>query len=285
MKTVEITYRFESDETSARARPADSAAALRRMNEGNRAFTEMFDNQGESSESERRVIRVDPRDVGIQPGGSGSPEQHPFAAVLGCSDARLPVGMIFNEGPNDLFVVRVAGNTLGDDVRGSLNYALEHLGESLKLVVVLGHSGCGAVTAAVDVFLNPAGYLALVSKHAIRLVVDRLLVVVHAAARRLEEAFGSSIARHPRYREDLVEVSVITNAALGAHALQRQIGGEGDAGVKTAYGTYGIAERAMGPALRERCRGRFGHAAPRWRVLPRLQRRHSPNDEDPRAPR
>ena len=50
--------------------------------------------------------------------------------------------------------MRVAGNTLGDDVRGSLNYALDHLGDSLKLIVVLGHSGCGAVTAAVDVFLT-----------------------------------------------------------------------------------------------------------------------------------
>jgi carbonic anhydrase len=245
MKAVEITYRFESEEGPARGRPTDAAAALRRMNEGSRAFAEMFVSPGERSETVRSVVRVDPRDVGIQPGGTGSPEQRPFAAVLGCSDARVPVGLIFNEGPNDLFVVRVAGNTLGDDVRGSLNYALEHLGGSLKLIVVLGHSGCGAVTAAVDVLLNPEGYLILASKHAVRLVVDRLLVVVHAAARRMEEAFGPDITRHPRYREALIEVSVITNAALAAHTLQRQIGGVAEDGVRTAYGAYGIAERMI----------------------------------------
>ena len=80
--------------------------------------------------------------------------------------------------------MRVAGNTLGDDVRGSLNYAIEHLGESLKLIVVLGHSGCGAVTAAADVFLDPSGYLSLASKHSIRSMVDRLLVVVEGSARQ-----------------------------------------------------------------------------------------------------
>lgn len=240
MKPVEVTYRFGGDESTPRERPNDAASALCRMNEGSRAFADMF-----SAGGGRQVINIDPRDVGIQPDGMESPEQHPFAAVLGCSDARVPVGLIFNEGPNDLFVVRVAGNTLGDDVRGSLNYALEHLGGSLKLLVVLGHSGCGAVTAAVDVFLHPAGYLSLVSKHAVRMVVDRLLVVVHAAAQRMVETFGPEIVRHPRYREALIEVSVITNAALGAHTLQQQIGDERDDGVQTAYGAYGIAERMI----------------------------------------
>lgn len=244
MKAVEVTYRFADGEGSARERPADAAAALRRLNEGSRAFGAMFASPGERA-TERAVVLVDPRDVGIEPGGTGLPHQRPFAAVLGCSDARVPVGLIFNEGPNDLFVVRVAGNTLGDDVRGSLDYALEHLGGSLKLVAVLGHSGCGAVTAAVDVFLDPAGYLALASKHAVRLVVDRLLAVVHAAARRLEEAFGPDVTRHPRYREALVEVAVVTNAALAAHTLQRQIGGAAQDGVRTAYGVYGIAERML----------------------------------------
>jgi carbonic anhydrase len=111
--------------------------------------------------------------------------------------------------------------------------------------VVLGHSGCGAVTSAVDVFLDPAGYLSLVSKHAVRMVVDRLLVAVQAAARRIAGAFGPEITRHPRYREALIEVSVITNAALAAHTLQRQIGVAGDDGVRTAYGAYDIAERMV----------------------------------------
>ncbi len=180
MKNVEITYRYAGDDHAPRERPADAEAARRRMDEGNQAFADLFARLDARSGTARRVIRVDRRDLGLLPAGTGSPHQRPYAAVLGCADARVPIELIFNEGPNDLFVVRVAGNTLGEDVRGSLKYALEHLGESLRLIVVLGHSGCGAVTAAVDVFLDPSGYLSLSSKHSIRSLVDRLQVVVQA---------------------------------------------------------------------------------------------------------
>jgi carbonic anhydrase len=243
MKTVEITYRC-GDDAAARARPADADAARRRMDDGNRAFAGLFAQAGASSVAARRVIPISGDDFGLRAAGSGTPSQHPYAAVLGCADARVPIELVFNEGPNDLFVVRVAGNTLGDDVRGSLKYALEHLGESLKLIVVLGHSACGAVTAAVDVFLEPSGYLALTSKHSIRMLVDRLQVVVHASATRLEAAFGPDVARHPGYREALIEAAVVTNAALAAHTLQREIGGA-EGGVRTAYGVYVLADRTV----------------------------------------
>jgi Carbonic anhydrase len=75
---------------------------------------------------------VDPRDLGLAPNAPGAPRQRPYAAVLGCSDARVPIELIFNERPNDLFVVRVAGNGLGSEVLGSLKYAVDHLGGSLK---------------------------------------------------------------------------------------------------------------------------------------------------------
>jgi len=244
MKIVEITYRFEGQDGPVRERPADAVAAQRRMDGGSRAFADLFAGPDGHAGPARRVIPIDPRDLGLLQGGAAAPRQRPYAAVLGCSDARVPLELIFNEGPNDLFVVRVAGNTLGDDVRGSLNYALEHLAGSLKLIVVLGHSGCGAVTAAVDVFLAPAGYLALASKHTVRAVVDRLMVVVLAAARRLEAALGQGITRHPRYREALIELSVVTNAALAAHTLQREIGGATD-GVRVAYGVYVLADRTV----------------------------------------
>jgi carbonic anhydrase len=243
MKTVEITYRC-GDDAAARARPADADAARRRMDDGNRAFAELFAQAGAPSVTARRVIPISADDFGLRAAGSGAPSQHPYAAVLGCADARVPIELVFNEGPNDLFVVRVAGNTLGDDVRGSLKYALEHLGESLKLIVVLGHSACGAVTAAVDVFLDPAGYLGLTSKHSIRMLVDRLQVVVQASAGRLDTAFGPEIARHPGYREALIETAVVTNAALAAHTLQREIGGA-EGGVRAAYGVYLLADRTV----------------------------------------
>jgi len=244
MKTVEITYRYQDDAETTRERPTDAEAALQRMNDGNRAFAELFNNQNEQAGPTRHVLHIDPCDLGLRADGA-EPRQLPFAAVLGCSDARVPIGHIFNEGPNELFGVRVVGNTLGSDVRGSLNYALEHLGESLKLVVVLGHSDCGAVTAAVEVFLDPTGYLALVSKHAMRMLVDRLQVVVHAASQHLETACGPDVRQHPKYREALIELSVVTNAALAAHTLQREIGSGEFNEVRVVYGIYLLKERKV----------------------------------------
>lgn len=71
--------------------------------------------------------------------------QHPFAAVVSCSDSRVPPEIIFDQGVGDLFVVRLAGNILDDAAIGSLEYAVEHLGVSA--IVVLGHERCGAVEA------------------------------------------------------------------------------------------------------------------------------------------
>ncbi len=74
--------------------------------------------------------------------------QKPFAVVVGCSDSRIPPEIIFDQGLGDLFVIRVAGNIVDDVALGSIEYAVDHLGT--KLVVVLGHSKCGAVTATVQ---------------------------------------------------------------------------------------------------------------------------------------
>jgi carbonic anhydrase len=74
--------------------------------------------------------------------------QKPFAAILGCSDSRVPTELVFDQGFGDLFVIRVAGNVVSTDVVGSLLYAGHHL--NVPLLVVLGHEGCGAVTAALD---------------------------------------------------------------------------------------------------------------------------------------
>lgn len=74
--------------------------------------------------------------------------QKPLAVVVGCSDSRIPPPMIFDQGLGDLFVIRVAGNIVDNVGLGSIEYAVEHLG--CKLVVVLGHGKCGAVTAAAE---------------------------------------------------------------------------------------------------------------------------------------
>lgn len=87
--------------------------------------------------------------------------QHPFAAVLACSDSRVPVEMIFDQGIGDLFVVRVAGNVAGGDEIGSLEYAVDHLAN--PLVLVLGHTQCDEVTALVDNAKLPPHLAALVA--------------------------------------------------------------------------------------------------------------------------
>jgi len=74
--------------------------------------------------------------------------QEPFATILGCSDSRVPPELIFDAGFGELFVIRVAGNVLGDAIFGTLQYAAKHL--HTPLFVVLGHERCGAVSAALD---------------------------------------------------------------------------------------------------------------------------------------
>jgi carbonic anhydrase len=74
--------------------------------------------------------------------------QHPFAVVVSCSDSRVPPELVFDQGIGDLFVVRTAGEVLDSSGLGSIEYAVDHLGP--RLIVVLGHERCGAVQAAVD---------------------------------------------------------------------------------------------------------------------------------------
>lgn len=74
--------------------------------------------------------------------------QHPSAIVLSCSDSRVPPELVFDQGLGDLFTVRVAGNVLGADEVASMEYAVEHLGASV--IVVMGHESCGAVKAAIQ---------------------------------------------------------------------------------------------------------------------------------------
>ena len=245
MKTVDITYRYEAQDIPARPRPSDSFAALNQLNEGNQAFAALFNGGSDEGARIQRVISVDPRDLGLLSDDSGLPKQRPFAAVLGCSDARVPIELIFNEGPNDLFVIRVAGNGLGVDVLGSLKYAIDNLSGSVNLIVVLGHSSCGALTAAVDVFLNPVDYLPLVTKHSLRSILDGLLVVVQASARRIQGAFGPGISRHPGYRQALIEVSTVTNAALAAYSIQQEFGTNDPTGLIAVYGVYRIETRQV----------------------------------------
>jgi carbonic anhydrase len=130
---------------SARGQEAASALsadqAVSRLLAGNARFVAYKERHPDESKDRRRELV------------SG---QHPFAVILGCSDSRVPPELLFDEGLGDLFVIRVAGNIVDDAVLGSIEYAVEHLGT--KLIVVLGHEKCGAVSAAVA-SENASGHL------------------------------------------------------------------------------------------------------------------------------
>jgi carbonic anhydrase len=87
--------------------------------------------------------------------------QYPFAVILGCADSRTAPEVVFDQGLGDLFVVRTAGNVVDDIALGSIEYAVEHLGASL--IVVLGHENCGAVKATLDGSKLP-GHLPAIAK-------------------------------------------------------------------------------------------------------------------------
>lgn len=94
--------------------------------------------------------------------------QHPFATILACSDSRVPPELVFDQGFGDLFVVRVAGNIIDSDILGSIGYGIIHL--KTPLVVVMGHEGCGAVTAAlkmIDGQAHETRYIAGLLNHII----------------------------------------------------------------------------------------------------------------------
>jgi len=115
------------------ASPGTPREALRAMMEGNVRFA-----QGKVTNPNRSLARL--QELGTR--------QAPFAAVLACADSRLPVEILFDQGFGDVFVARVAGNIATSEIIGSLEYATEVLGA--KLVMVLGHSACGAVKATME---------------------------------------------------------------------------------------------------------------------------------------
>lgn len=117
-----------------------SRQALERLKQGNRRFVTGKDLRETGLDHSRRLELVN--------------NQNPFAIVLGCSDSRVPAEMVFDQGLGDLFVIRVAGNIVKPSQVGSVEFAAEQFGT--KLVVVLGHSQCGAVLATLDEMERPS---------------------------------------------------------------------------------------------------------------------------------
>ena len=165
-----------------------AAVALRRLREGNARY----------------VAAAPTAAAGHAPRPDLAAGQAPFAVVLGCSDSRVPVEIVFDQGPGDLFVIRVAGNIVAESQIGSVEFAAERFGT--RLVVVLGHTGCGAIQATLEELQRPTP---LASPN-LGSIVDR---VRHALQ-------SLPFADYSRDSEALARQAVLTNVQVSARSLR-----------------------------------------------------------------
>lgn len=221
--------------------PATPEEAIRRLLDGNAEFIR------ETVPDLQAPSTVGPPTDAV---AASPPRQSPYCIVLGCSDARVPSELVFGGKPNQQFVVRVAGNVLGDECLGSIEYALHTFQESVHLLVVLGHTRCGAVTAAVDAYLRPSEHNAIAFTRSLRTVVNHALIAARAGAIALEEVWGLRVQDDPGYRDALIEASVYLNAAMTAYHLRSELKPEKKFGVDVVYGIFDIATcQVIGPDL------------------------------------
>jgi carbonic anhydrase len=164
--------------------------ALERLRTGNRRFASDT-RSGDTLTNQRRRDEV-------------AAGQEPFAIVLGCSDSRVPAEIVFDQGLGDLFVIRVAGNIVASSQVGSVEFAAGRYGT--RLVVVLGHSQCGAVLATLEELQQPTGN----QSRNLRSIVDRVRPSV--------EALLATPLRHDP--EALVRQAVRANIRVSANHLR-----------------------------------------------------------------
>lgn len=187
--------------------PVSAADALKMLKAGNKAFLNN-DSFHYPPESDRAEF---------------ASEQWPYAIVLSCADSRVSPEVMFQESLNKLFVIRVAGNIANTESIASIEYAVEHL--HTKLIVVIGHEKCGAVTAAIDCAETPTdlGYN-----------LNTLLSQITPAVAGTADITGKSKAK----KEERLEKTIKLNAELAAKQLKERspiIAGHRDVKIVWAY--------------------------------------------------
>ena len=240
---MDVIYRYDPYAPLVTRKILDSQAAINTLIEGNDRLIHLVERMQERTfgahAGEPIVIPLSPLTSGLPLFPGAVPTQAPFAAVLGCSDARVPTEAVFDQSFNDLFVLRIAGNVLASECLGSLHYALAHLKDSLKVIVVLGHTKCGAVTAAVDTHLSPDAYVNIASTFALRSLVDQIQVAVRGSSHALDKYFGDVRPKQDdMYRSLLVGVTAYVNAAVSALELKRELTRHGTIGPEVVFGVY-----------------------------------------------
>ena len=164
--------------------------ALARLREGNSRFAaDLRSRDALASQARRNEVAA---------------SQEPFAIILGCSDSRVPAEIVFDQGLGDLFVIRVAGNIVAPSQVGSVEFAAERYGT--RLVVVLGHSSCGAVLATLEELRRPTEN----QSRNLRSIVDRIRPSV-------EGLLAKGIGHDP---DALVRDAVRTNVRISASHLR-----------------------------------------------------------------
>ena len=164
--------------------------ALARLREGNSRFvSDVRSRDTLASQARRRELAAG---------------QEPFAIILGCSDSRVPAEIVFDQGLGDLFVIRVAGNIVAPSQVGSVEFAAERFGT--RLVVVLGHSKCGAILATVEELGRPSED----QSRNLRSIVDRIRPSVEAL-------LATELAHHP---DALIRQAVRANICVSANHLR-----------------------------------------------------------------
>jgi carbonic anhydrase len=244
MNTVDYVYRFDPKNPSAKPLPPDAEVAKRRLEEGNHMFSQWMESCRTSTltkgDKPLYVVQCNGLEVGMVRTQGELPRQQPFAVVVGCSDARVPTEMIFGQGFNDLFVIRVVGGVLGGESMGSIGFSLNALAESVRVIVMLGHSGCGAVTAAVDSYLHPLKFWSKSTPSALRTILQGIFVPVREAANGLKESWGPNARNHPQYREALIDAAVCLNAAQAAYDVRLEVERSGRFEIEVLYGVYNL---------------------------------------------
>jgi carbonic anhydrase len=177
--------------TQKKSKAATADEALQRLIDGNKRF----------SQATKEGLPL----TGTTAGGATDQEQQPFAIILGCSDARVPAEIVFDQGIGDLFVIRVAGNIVAPSQVGSIEFAAEVFGA--KLVVVLGHSHCGAVKATLEELERPSHTRS-----------RNLASIVNRIRPAVETLFESSLRSDP---EALIKHSVRANVRASTSHLRQ----------------------------------------------------------------
>ena len=183
-----------------------SREALEKLKQGNRRFVA----------GERRLTG----DALIDSHTGLVDAQSPYAVVLGCSDSRVPAELVFDQGLGDLFVVRVAGNIVAPSLTGSIEFAVEKFGT--RLIVVMGHTHCGAISATIEDVLHPSEGQSV----NLRAIIDRVRPSIDplmSGASRLEgdallraavRANVRSSAEHLRHGSALLEARIRDDGLL-----------------------------------------------------------------------